>query len=125
MKYLSLGLRALLTLAFVGAGGAKLAGVEMMVATYDAIGVGQWFRYLTGIIEIGAAALLWLPGVRRLPLHCWVRRWSALCLHMYLSLDLQQFQRSFLALSVQRFCICTAIRSTQLWGAPLKRPTSH
>ena len=62
MKYLSLGLRALLTLAFVGAGGAKLAGVEMMVATYDAIGIGQWFRYLTGIIEIGAAALLWLPG---------------------------------------------------------------
>ena len=34
----------------------------MMVATFDAIGVGQWFRYLTGIIEVGAAILLWLPG---------------------------------------------------------------
>jgi hypothetical protein len=33
----------------------------MMVATYDAIGVGQWFRYVTGIIEVGGAALLWLP----------------------------------------------------------------
>lgn len=62
MKYLSIGLRALLTLAFVGAGGAKLAGVEMMVGTFDAIGVGQWFRYVTGAIEMGAAALLWLPG---------------------------------------------------------------
>lgn len=62
MQYLSIGLRAVLTLAFVGAGGAKLAGVEMMVATFDAIGVGQWFRYVTGIIEVGAAALLWLPG---------------------------------------------------------------
>lgn len=61
MKNLSIGLRALLTLAFVGAGAAKLAGVDMMVATYDAIGVGQWFRYVTGIVEIGGAALLWLP----------------------------------------------------------------
>lgn len=61
MKYLSIGLRVLLTLAFVGAGGAKLAGVEMMVGTFDAIGVGQWFRYVTGAIEIGAAVLLWLP----------------------------------------------------------------
>lgn len=65
MKYVSLGLRGLrglLTLAFVAAGGAKLAGVEMMVGTYDAIGVGQWFRYLTGALEVGAAILLWLPG---------------------------------------------------------------
>jgi len=61
VKYISIGLRALLTLAFVGAGLAKLAGVDMMVATYDAIGVGQWFRYVTGIIEVGAAVLLWLP----------------------------------------------------------------
>ncbi len=62
MFYLSLGLRALLTLAFVAAGGAKLMGVEMMVQTFDQIGVGQWFRYLTGLIEVGAAVLLWLPG---------------------------------------------------------------
>lgn len=61
MKYLSIGLRALLTVAFVAAGLAKLAGVEMMVATYDAIGVGQWFRYVTGTIEVGSAVLLWLP----------------------------------------------------------------
>lgn len=64
MKYLSFGLRALLTAAFVAAGFAKLSGVEMMVATYDAIGVGQWFRYVTGIIEVGGAVLLWLPGLQ-------------------------------------------------------------
>ena len=62
MKYLSIGLRTVLTLAFVGAGGAKLAGVEMMVGTFDTIGLGQWFRYVTGVIEVGAAVLLWLPG---------------------------------------------------------------
>lgn len=61
MNYLSMGLRGLLTLAFVAAGGAKLAGVEMMVATYEQIGVGQWFRYLTGIVEVAGAVLLWLP----------------------------------------------------------------
>lgn len=62
MKYAIIGIKALLTLAFVAAGAAKLAGVEMMVGTFDAIGIGQWFRYVTGIIEIGAAALLWVRG---------------------------------------------------------------
>ncbi|KQI67905.1 DoxX subfamily [Loktanella sp. 3ANDIMAR09] len=61
MTYFSLGLRILLTLAFVGAGGAKLAGVEMMVATFDQIGFGQGFRYFTGAVELAGAALLWLP----------------------------------------------------------------
>ena len=62
MKYVVLGVKALLTLAFVAAGGAKLAGAEMMVGTFDAIGWGQWFRYVTGAIEVGAVVLLWLPG---------------------------------------------------------------
>ncbi|CAN0604405.1 unnamed protein product, partial [Ectocarpus sp. 12 AP-2014] len=26
------------------------------------VGVGQWFRYVTGIIEVGAAILLWVRG---------------------------------------------------------------
>lgn len=64
MKYLSLGLRGLLSIAFVMAGGAKLAGAEMMVQTFDAVGVGQWFRYVTGLIEVGGAILLWVPAMR-------------------------------------------------------------
>jgi hypothetical protein len=41
------------------AGGAKLAGNPMMVQVFDQIGVCQWFRYLTGVVEIvGALALL-------------------------------------------------------------------
>ena len=62
MKYAVLAVKAVLTLAFVAAGLAKLAGVDMMVATFDAVGVGQWFRYVTGIIEIAGAALLWIKG---------------------------------------------------------------
>jgi len=61
MTYLSIGLRILLTLVFIGAGGAKLVGVDMMVATFDQIGLGQGFRYLTGIIEVAGAAFLWIP----------------------------------------------------------------
>jgi len=66
MKYLSLGIRVLLTAAFVMAGGAKLAGAEMMVQTFDAVGVGQWFRYVTGLIEVAGAVLLWIPAARLL-----------------------------------------------------------
>ena len=62
MKYAILAVKALLTLAFVAAGGAKLIGAEMMVQTFEAIGWGQWFRYVTGIIEVGAAVLLWIKG---------------------------------------------------------------
>ena len=61
MTYISIGLRILLSIAFVGAGGAKLAGIDMMVMTFDQIGWGQGFRYLTGAIEVIGVALLWLP----------------------------------------------------------------
>ncbi len=62
MTYVSLGIRALLTLAFVAAGGAKLVGAAPMIEAFDMIGAGQWFRYLTGAIEVAGAALLWVPG---------------------------------------------------------------
>lgn len=61
MNYLSIALRALLTLVFLGAGGAKLIGVDMMVETFGEIGFGQGLRYFTGIVEVLGAALLWLP----------------------------------------------------------------
>ena len=59
-------IRVLLTAAFLAAGVAKLAGAAMMVATFETIGWGQWFRYVTGLIEVGAAVLLWVPGLRAL-----------------------------------------------------------
>jgi putative oxidoreductase len=39
-------------------GASKLRGAESMVALFDAIGIGQWFRYLTGAIEVVSAVLL-------------------------------------------------------------------
>jgi len=61
-KYGLPAIKALITLAFVAAGLAKFAGVEDMVAVFDAVGVGQWLRYVTAIFEIGGAVLLWIPG---------------------------------------------------------------
>ena len=61
-KYGLLVLKILAGLAFKAAGIAKLLGAEMMVATFDAIGVGQWFRYVTGAIEVASAVLLFVPG---------------------------------------------------------------
>ena len=48
---------------FLLAGGSKLAGAAAMVALFDAIGVGQWFRYVTGGIEIVSAVALLVPSL--------------------------------------------------------------
>jgi uncharacterized membrane protein YphA (DoxX/SURF4 family) len=47
---------------FLLAGGSKLAGVPAMVGLFGAIGIGQWFRYLTGLIEVGSALALLVPS---------------------------------------------------------------
>jgi len=47
-------LSALVTLTFVGAGAAKLAGAAVMVDLFAKVGLGQWFRYFTGLLEVAA-----------------------------------------------------------------------
>ena len=56
------GVRILLALAYGAAGVSKLAGVPQMVQVFDAIGFGQWFRYLTGAVEVVGAVLLLVPA---------------------------------------------------------------
>jgi putative oxidoreductase len=48
---------------FLFAGGLKLAGAPLMVREFGVIGVGQWFRYVTGTIEVVSAVLLLVPSV--------------------------------------------------------------
>ena len=47
---------------FLLAGGSKLLGAAPMVALFDAIGIGQWFRYVTGLIEVSSAVALLVPS---------------------------------------------------------------
>ena len=56
-------LQGIVAAAFLAAGGAKLAGVPFMVQLFEQVGLGQWFRIVTGVVEIiGALALLY-PGL--------------------------------------------------------------
>jgi uncharacterized membrane protein YphA (DoxX/SURF4 family) len=48
---------------FLLAGASKLAGAAAMVALFDAVGVGQWFRYVTGGIEVVSAVALLVPSL--------------------------------------------------------------
>jgi uncharacterized membrane protein YphA (DoxX/SURF4 family) len=58
------GVQALLALVFVNASLAKLTGNPEMVALFTAIGFGQWFRYVTGILELTGAVLIMVPKTR-------------------------------------------------------------
>lgn len=45
------------------AGFAKLAGAPDMIALFEAVGVGQWLRYVTGALEVLGAVLLLVPAL--------------------------------------------------------------
>lgn len=55
-------LQIALAAALGAAGAAKLAGAPEMVQLFDAIGIGQWFRYVTGALEVLGALLLLVPA---------------------------------------------------------------
>lgn len=56
-------LQGIVAAAFFAAGAAKLAGAPFMVQVFDQIGIGQWFRIVTGVVElVGVFALLY-PGL--------------------------------------------------------------
>ena len=57
-------LQALLALAFLGAASGKLLGKPEMVALFEAVGIGQWFRYLTGLMELAGALLILVPRTK-------------------------------------------------------------
>jgi uncharacterized membrane protein YphA (DoxX/SURF4 family) len=57
-------LQVLGAVSFLFAGYQKLAGDPQMVALFATIGLGQWFRYLTGTLEILGAIALLIPRLR-------------------------------------------------------------
>ena len=65
--------------AFFAAGTAKLAGADYMVELFNDIGVGQWFRYVTGAVEVAGALALVAPGLIWLGGLGLGTRWSSPC----------------------------------------------
>src|ERR1700739_4882964 len=56
-------LQVIIAAAFLAAGSAKLAGVPFMVDLFAQIGLGQWFRVVTGVVEVTGAVALLIPGL--------------------------------------------------------------
>jgi putative oxidoreductase len=56
-------LQGIVAAAFLAAGSAKLAGVPFMVDLFAQIGLGQWFRVVTGVVEVSGAVALLIPGL--------------------------------------------------------------
>ncbi len=59
-------LQGIIAAAFLAAGTAKLAGVPFMVDLFNQIGLGQWFRVVTGVVEVVGAVALFFPGLASL-----------------------------------------------------------
>ena len=57
-------LRAGVALAFAVFAAEKLLGSNW-IGLFDAIGVGQWFRYFTGAVQLAGALLLLVPVTAR------------------------------------------------------------
>ena len=62
VKYVALwALQAVLALMFAMAGLAKVFGDPAMVEMFATIGIGQWFRYLVGTLELAGAVAVLVP----------------------------------------------------------------
>lgn len=55
-------LRGGIALAFVVIGWDKFSPDSMWPKFFEQVGVGQWFRYFTGIVEILGGVLVFIPG---------------------------------------------------------------
>ena len=60
-------LQIILALQFVMAGLAKLFGDQAMVEMFATIGIGQWFRYAVGALEVPARSESWFHASRGWP----------------------------------------------------------
>jgi putative oxidoreductase len=69
MAILLIVLQSLLVLMFLMAGFSKVSGNKMQVEGFNKYGFPQWFRVVTGIVElVGAAALI---------VGYWEQNWTA------------------------------------------------
>lgn len=58
-------LAVLLAFVFLTVGGIKLMGKPIAVQEFAQVGLGQWFRYFTGTLEVIGAVCVLIPKVSR------------------------------------------------------------
>jgi uncharacterized membrane protein YphA (DoxX/SURF4 family) len=56
-------LRILMAALFLFAGFMKLIGKPSMIEDFNTIGLGQWFRYFTGVLEVAGGIAILVPSV--------------------------------------------------------------
>jgi len=54
-------LQIIAALFFLVASASKFAGAEYNVQVFDKVGIGQWFRYFTAVMELTGAILIVVP----------------------------------------------------------------
>ncbi|MBO7746282.1 DoxX family protein [Paenibacillus sp. MWE-103] len=69
MAIMAIVIEILLALAFLGSGLSKAAGAKMQVESFNKLGLPQWFRVVTGLLQLVAVAGL-VVGF-------WYASWSA------------------------------------------------
>ena len=55
-------LRVLFGAAFLMAAYVKLSSNPQMVAEFDSVGLGQWFRHVTGLLELAGGIAILIPA---------------------------------------------------------------
>ncbi len=55
-------LRVIVGGLFLFAAYMKLSGQQMMIDEFGTVGLGQWFRYFTGLLELAGGILVLIPA---------------------------------------------------------------
>jgi uncharacterized membrane protein YphA (DoxX/SURF4 family) len=57
-KAVTWSLQIILAMIFLTVGMAKISGVQSSVDLFQRVGMGQWLRYLVGMVEVSCSVLL-------------------------------------------------------------------
>jgi uncharacterized membrane protein len=78
-------LQAVTAAAILSAGVSTIAGAAQAMVVFDALGAGDWFRYLTGILEVAGALGLLIPRLAGLATLALAVLWLvAIATHLFL-----------------------------------------
>lgn len=78
-------LQIVTALAILGAGASTVIGAAQAMAVFTALGTGDWFRYLTGVLEIAGAVGLLIPRLVGLAALALAALWLvAIATHVFL-----------------------------------------